>query len=205
MPSRNIVKEYGSDSFYHAYNRGVEKRKIFLDDQDYGMFLHILKRYLDPSPQKDRSGRQYKHHENVELLAFCLMPNHFHLFLRQGNEPTAMTELLHSVSVAYTMYFNRKYRRTGHLFQDRFKASRITSEAYFWHISRYIHLNPSKPFEYEWSSLPYYLGNKRAKWLHPEIILNMFDGHHDYRKFVADYEGHKAELDKLKGELANDL
>ena len=80
MPNRNIVKLYDADSYYHVYNRGVDKRDIFLDDQDCAVFLGLLKRHLDKKPYIGSQGRNYEWLVNdIEIVAFCLMPNHFHL------------------------------------------------------------------------------------------------------------------------------
>lgn len=202
MPSRNRIKAYAPDSYYHVYNRGVEKRVIFLDDQDYTVFLSLLKRYLSGEEHKDHLGRIYEDlSDEIELLAFCLMPNHLHLLLYQSTE-RGITNLLQRVMTSYTMYFNRKYKRVGTLFQDRFKASRISRDEYLQHISRYMHLNPMDYKNWEFSSLPYYLGNKKAAWLKPGRILEMF-GAGEYRRFVADYEDHKKMLDEVRDELAN--
>jgi putative transposase len=157
MPSRNLVKIYISDSYYHIYNRGANKQDIFLEPQDYAVFLNLLKRYLRRQPEKDNKGREYESfYDILELLAFCLMPNHFHLFVYQ-HRPDAITQLLRGVATSYTGYFNKKYKRTGPLFGDRFKASLINDDDYLLHITRYIHLNAANYKKYEWSSLPYYL------------------------------------------------
>lgn len=202
MPSKNRVKVYVADSYYHLYNRGVNKRRIFLDKEDYSVFLNLLKRYLDVELSKDKSGREYPWlHEKLELLAFCLIPNHFHLLIYL-KEAGAMTQLLRGVATSYTTYFNKKYQRTGPLFQDRYKASRILHDDYLLHISRYIHLNPNDYKHWEFSSLQYYIGKKHAGWVQPERILEMFDGVKDYVQFTSDYEGHRAMLDRIKEELA---
>jgi len=203
MPSPNLEKIYIADSYYHVYNRGVNKRKIFLDDSDYSVFLNLLKRYLGAEPAKDNNGREYVWlHNELELLAFCLMPNHFHLFIYQ-KKPEAMTRLLRGVGTSFAGYFNKKYHRSGPLFQDRFKASMITSDTYLTHASRYIHLNPGKGYKtYEWSSLPYYLTNKYAAWVQPLRIMGLFEPG-EYAKFVADYKDQKEILSELKTELAD--
>lgn len=203
MPSRNVVREFDSDAYYHIYNRGVEKRRIFLETADYIYFLGLLERHLSKTGKKDKSGRIYKQYKNIHLLAYCLMSNHFHLLIYQDKDPQEFSKFLQSVSTAYTMYFNKKYKRVGHLFQERFKASRITRDNYLEHISRYIHLNPSKPFKYRWSSLQYYLGEYQSEWLQHERILSMFAGVDAYRNFVMDYQENKLMLDELKYELAN--
>lgn len=202
MPSRNRLKFYASDAFYHVYNRGVEKRRIFQDEEDYAVYLNLFKRYLSNHPVFDRSGREYEHlKDRIELLCFCLMPNHYHLIIYVHDE-TAMTRLLQGVNTSYTAYFNKKYKRVGPLFQDRYKASNIFSDSYLLHISRYIHLNPENWQKWPYSSLSFYLGNKKAEWLSPERILELFEGD-DYQAFVSDYEANKRALEEIKSELAN--
>lgn len=204
MPSRNIVKAYVSDSFYHVYNRGVEKRNIFLDDQDYQVFLSLLKRYLSKS-SSPLSLQAYRYFgEQLELLAFCLMPNHFHLFFFQHQETKAIIDFMRSVCTSYTLYFNKKYNRVGHLFQSHYKATIVSDDAYLLHITRYIHRNPGRlVFEtYEWSSYQYFLGNKFAEWLRPQRILETF-GAENYEDFVNDYDDFKETLDDFSLELAN--
>ncbi len=114
-----------------------------------------------------------------------------------------MKKLLKNICGSYTSYFNKKYQRVGPLFQDRFKAVLIDNDSYLQHISRYIHLNPRAYLEWEFSSLPYYLGKKRADWVKPKATLELFESVDDYRQFVADYESYKRDLDILKSELAN--
>lgn len=204
MPAKNVRKIYLPDTYYHVYNRGVNKQPIFLDDQDYTVFLSLLKRYLDPSAAHKRSnGVHYAPlYEKVNLLAYCLMPNHFHLFLYQYTED-GMSSLLRNVSVSYGMYFNHKYSRVGPIFQQRYRAVRITDDAQLMHITRYIHLNPDTYARWPWSSLKYYDGSTYAKWLSTSRVLELFD--YDptaYRKFIDDYKDKHDELELLKSELA---
>ncbi len=203
MPARNAVKIYAEDSYYHVYNRGVNKQSIFRDSKDYKVFLGFLKRYLDPSSvDKDKFGRAYpSYHAVLKLRAFCLMPNHFHLLVFQY-EPDAMTKFMKSLMTAYTIYFNRKYKRVGHLFQDRYKASIIQTESYLTHISRYIHLNPEDYRNWEFSSLDYYRGNKSAAWMDHQPILDIFEGT-SYDNFLADYEEQRQMLVEIKHVLAD--
>lgn len=205
MPSRNVVKEYAPDSYYHVYNRGVNKQIIFKDDSDYVVFLSLLKKHLSKAPAIDRYGREVPHYKDeIELLAFCLLPNHFHLLVYQHDDDKAISKLLQSISTAYTMYFNRRYKRVGPLFQGTFKASRIDKDEYLQHISRYIHLNPKDYRKYEWSSLSYYLNNRQAEWLDPQRILDLFEGD-NYLQFLEDYKDYKTSLNEIKYELANSL
>ena len=191
----HIINEH-----YHIYNRGVEKRRIFLDDQDYRVFLHLLKYYLSPggknSPHpitttgklnlvRPRPLKNFNHQE-VQLIAYCLMPNHYHLLLKQITID-GMTKLLRRVATTYSMYFNRRYKRVGYLFQGRYKATRVDDQASLLHLSRYIHLNPRESgmtrcdlVTYKYSSYPYFLRLKTADWLHPEEILALTSHYKDF-------------------------
>jgi hypothetical protein len=113
-----------------------------------------------------------------------------------------MTQLLKSIGVAYSMYFNKRYRRVGPVFQQRYKAVRIMDDAQLLHISRYIHLNPDDHHGWMWSSLPYYVGSKQANWVHPERILAFHEGHEPYVEFVENYKSRRDELAAIKERLA---
>jgi putative transposase len=204
MPHKHSVKIYVEDGHYHVYNRGVEKRNIFSDDQDYRVFLHLLKHYLSPKGKPEqhpldsltnvtliRPRPLPKLDKEVKLLAYCLMPNHFHLLIKQKTK-SGMPKLLRGLSTTYAMYFNKRHDRVGYLFQGNYKAVLIKKDPYLLHLSRYIHLNPKKmtghrPGEpparrgptpvtkYKYSSYPYYLGKKKASWVKPKFILSYFD------------------------------
>ncbi|HTE57674.1 MAG TPA: transposase [Verrucomicrobiae bacterium] len=196
------MKVYGPQHVYHVYNRGNNKELVFRVSEDYAVFLNILKRYLGEKQENDSLGRLYKNFSSeIELVAFCLMPNHYHLLLYQETAD-GITKLMKSITASYTGYFNKKYEHVGHVFQGTFKASLIDQESYWQHISRYIHLNPRQWRNWRWSSLPYYLGEKQSDWVKPERLLGVFEGH-DYLSFVSDHEDHKAMLDELKTMLAN--
>lgn len=215
MASKNTIKQYVENGFYHIYNRGVEKRDIFLDDQDYRVFLHLLKYYLSPPldtnkwqhPLTSLTGfdpvriRQIQTlNKEIELLAYCLMPNHFHLLIKQLTID-GITKLLRKMLITYSMYFNRRYKRVGHLFQGVYKAVLIENDSYLLHLSRYIHLNPheligSNPVNYPYSSYQYYLGNKTADWIKPKFILDYFLQEknillpktvNNYQRFIEEY------------------
>lgn len=202
MPSRNILKDDLADSYYHIYFRGGNKSRIFRESSDYEKMLQLFARYLSLRETKNSAGISFPNYSNrIELLAFCLMPNHVHLFVYQ-NQQGVMTEFMRSLLTSYSMYFNKKYKRSGPLFESRYKASLITSDAYLQHITRYIHLNPKLWRSYEYSSLPYYLHHISDDWIDPEKILELFDGPNEYLKFVEDYEGAKEMMEILKLELA---
>jgi putative transposase len=174
-----------------------------MDDADYAVFLNLLKRYLSAQPTKDAKGREYTSlHDELELLSFCLMPNHYHLLLYLHN-PDAVTKLIRGVASSYTVYFNKRHGRVGHLFQERFKASKIDNDAYLTHISRYIHLNPVSYKTWEYTSLPYYLGEKHASWIQPGKIMELFKDTAEYAAFVDNYVENEEMFDEIKSELAD--
>ena len=203
MPSRNIIKVNVPESYYHVYARGTNKQKLFLEANDYKYFLGLFERYLSKTPAIDRMGTVYPHFNGkIELLTYCLMQNHFHLLLYQV-ETSAMEKLMRSIMTSYSRYFNLKYKRTGSLFESRYKASLIDQDAYLQHISRYIHLNPRGWQAYRYSSLLHYKSGDPPEWLKPDKVLDLFNGSEDYLAFVADYEEHKQILDELKYHLAD--
>ena len=204
MPAKNSVKQFVENGYYHLYNRGVEKRDIFLDEQDYAVFLSYLKQYLDPTPGSDPKWRLKTLSSEVDLITFCLMPNHFHLLAKQITR-NGITKLMRAVCTNYVMYFNKKYERVGTLFQGKYRGVMIDNDNYLLHLSRYIHLNPylgSDPKSYSYSSFSYYLGNRNAAWIKPQEILAFFKearriGPKDflsYQSFVEDYPEDSAEI-----------
>ena len=208
MPSRNIVREFEADAYYHVYNRGVEKRAIFLDAKDVTVLLGLLKKYLVGDTRESNKGNRHKFpvlESEVRLLTYCLMKNHFHLLFYQASAQ-GVEKLMRRVMTGYEMYFNSRYNRVGSLFQGPYKASRVTSDAYLLHISRYIHLNPKQYRSWPDSSYSYYAGAKTTPvWLDTELILGLFNGRKDYLAFLDEYVDTKHELDSLKWQLANDI
>ena len=215
MPAKNLIKQYAEDGIYHIYNRGVAKNDIFLDEEDYKTFLFYLKIYLsDPLdlkkdlPGSDPSRIERKNfHGKIQLLNYCLMPNHIHLLIKQG-EISAITEFMRCIMTNYVMYFNAKYERVGPLFQGKFKAILVDKDEYLLHLSRYIHINPSDlpgsdPIkEYTYSSYADYIGHRNTKWVSTKLILSMFGSDEDgisakqllYKEFVEDNKGICADM-----------
>lgn len=205
MPGKNLTRVFVSESHYHLYNRGINKARIFLDAEDYTYFERLLRRHLSSETQTDALGRQYKSlSDEVQLEAYCLMPNHFHLLVYQQVEH-GIVDLMMSIATAYTMYFNRKYERRGPLYESTYRASLIDEDAYLEHISRYIHLNPKQYKSWPYSSYQAYLATENVDWLHPERILAMFSSKREYRQFVNEYESAKEAIDLIKHELADNF
>jgi len=202
MPSRNITKVQVPESYYHVYARGSNKQKIFLEVADYKYFLNLFERYFASKPQWSKTGEPYPNYVgHIELLAHCLMSNHFHLLIYQYDIPS-LEKFMRSLMTSYSRYFNLKYRRTGSLFESRYKAVLIEQDSYLQHVSRYIHLNPRRWQTYRYSSLQYYRDGLEPMWLKTNRLLEMFADRADYMAFVADYEEQHDMLDELKYQLA---
>jgi len=216
MPGKNVIKTYIEGGFYHIYNRGVNKNNIFLDEIDYKTFLYSLKIYLLP---KEKLINELKEEDlineilpinnffnQIELICFCLMPNHFHLLLRQKDR-FSLEFFMRSLASKYVRYFNQRHKRVGHLFQGIYKAVLIETEEQLIHTSRYIHLNPKEILKdsflinYRWSSYSSYVKNYRVEWLKKDYVLSYFNqvkgyGFSSYQGFVEGYK-EKSEYQKL--------
>ena len=212
--------QFSTDAFYHIYNRGVEKRNIFLDKADYFRFIHDLFEFNDEAAapnffyklpslktyevQPHKSRGAYKRKLLVEIIAFCLMQNHFHFLIRQKVD-NGIVRFMQKLGTGYTMYFNKKYQRVGGLFQGRFKAVLIEKQAHFLYLPHYIHLNPldlempswrdkklSNPKSalkflesYRWSSFLDHIGKRNFP---PVISSDLF------RKLYGDPRGYRQSI-----------
>ncbi len=201
------MKVYAEGNYYHVYNRGVNTELIFIDDLDYRYFLSLFKQRLCREQARDKTRRPIAHfYTDVELVGYCLMPNHYHLLLYL-KEKSGIESLMRSVMTAYSGYFNKKYSRRGKLFQNHFLASRITSDEYLLHVSRYIHLNAldvgREATEYPYSSVRYFSGERFAEWVHPEHIVDSALERSWYISDLDDEADHHRLYHHLKHELAN--
>jgi len=208
------------NEIYHIYNRGVEKRKIFQDDFDRFRFVHDLFEFNDKDPASNTAHHLNLNKQHIEvkpryikkerkprklivkILAFCLMPNHYHLLLQQTTD-RSISQFMQKLNTGYTMYFNKKYERVGSLFQSTYKFTRITQESHLIHIPYYIHLNPLdltmpqwrekelKNYKkavkflenYRWSSYSDYIGKKNFPSVtQREFLSEFFDGPKEYKK-----------------------
>lgn len=202
MPSRNVLKVLAPESYYHVYARGASRQQIFLDDKDYAYFLGLFERYLSNKQAISKTGVPYPHFRGrIKLLAYCLMGTHFHLLVWQ-KEVTDLPAFMRAVMTSYSRYFNLRYKRSGALFETRYKASLIDRDSYLEHISRYIHANPRYWLRYPYSSLAFYF-NDRPEWVEPARIEAMFVDQAAYLTFLKDYEGQKEMLDEVKYTLAD--
>lgn len=208
------------NEIYHIYNRGVEKRKIFLEDRDYLRFVQDLFEFNDDKPVSNvdyyfektnmEVGLPYNREQRakksiVEILAFCLMPNHFHLMARQNNED-GITEFMRKIGTGYTNYFNLKYERVGPLFQGKYKFAHIKKETHFIHLPNYIHANPLELLipkwregklknlsmamsfleKYRWSSFSDYIGKQNFPLITSRDFLADIFG--SPRRYFSDFK-----------------
>ncbi|MDP2932865.1 MAG: transposase [bacterium] len=182
-------KKFSEGGFYHIYNRGNNKQDIFFDDEDRKCFLFRTREALYPEFANSRRRPLAK--GAFTLLSYCLMPNHFHLLIRQ-NLQNPISDLIKKVCTGYSKYFNKKYERVGHVFQDQYKAIVVSQDNYLTWVSAYIHQNPKiaglveNLEEYPWSSYRDYLGLRQGKLCSIDLILGMFKNGQAYKEFVED-------------------
>ncbi len=188
MPYRKV--ELRAGEHYHIYNRGNNYADVFFERENYLYFLRQVRKYLLP--------------EAVEIVAYCLMPNHYHLLLRLLADD--LSTPMQGLSLSYTKAVNLHYGRVGALFQGRFKAVRVDRDEYLLHLSRYIHLNPltaglvKRAEDWEFSSYRDYIGLRSGTLPKPDIVLGQFPSGEAYRLFVESY----AEGDEPIAHLAFD-
>lgn len=151
--SKRMVS-FSEGNYYHIYNRGNSKQSIFHDQEDYEYFMWLL--YISNNEDHfavDRTFSKGYFYERGEQLvaigAYCLMPNHFHILITQIKE-NGISRFMHKISTAYAMYLNSKNKRTGSLFEGRYKAQHIDNDTYLKYIYSYIHLNPVKLINPTW-------------------------------------------------------
>lgn len=188
MPGKNTIKELWAGGYYHVYNRGVAKQTIFHNDHDYTVFLRFLKEYLLLFDHADRLKLQGINPRRkakscfgeVKLLAYCLMPNHFDLQVKNVTTD-GLAKFMKMMETNYSMYYNHIYKRVGPLFQGVYKAVGIVNDGQLLQVNRYIHRNPlplltrDQPlYEYGYSSYPAYLGSWQADWLETDEIGGRF-------------------------------
>ncbi len=217
MPYRSVPLV--NEEYYHIYNRGVAYQNIFKYKKDYERFLMSIHYYQFRNipirlskflqiPIEDRSKifRQIikSNDKIIDLIAFCLMPNHFHFLIKQ-NSIDGISRFLRLTINSYARYFNTKYKRVGSLFQGMFKAVHVETDEQLLHLSRYIHLNPLVSYvvkeqdfiSYPWSSLSEYIKNE-ANLSSPQSILRNFSNDQRYLDFVLDQANYGKELEKIK-------
>ncbi len=169
------------NEFYHLYNRGNSKQKIFHDEEDYKRFIHLMhacnqtKNFKSDDLQKHQGLLNTSKNDSiVSIGAYCLMPNHFHILLA-GVSEDGVSKFMQKLITAYVMYYNKKYKRTGSLFEGRFKAEYLNSDKYLKYIYSYIHLNPLKLIDKNWKTNGLMSKGKSWKFLRDYPYSSFFD------------------------------
>ena len=192
-------KEFAPGEFYHIYNRGNGKMNIFRDVEDFIFFLSRLEENLFPDKEAiDRHKQKFPDsyirgtlpEKSFTIICYCLMPNHYHILIRQ-NADTSVSKLVAKLATGFSMYFNKKYKNVGSVFQGKFKAVRVDSDNYLSWLSAYIHQNPAVAgivkniIDYRYSSYLDYIGISNSKICDTSLLLGMFeDKIKDYKEFV---------------------
>ncbi|MFY9441561.1 MAG: transposase [Tepidanaerobacter sp.] len=167
------ARRKSSTNIYHIMIRGINQQNIFADEEDYEKFIDTLEKYNKKI--------------EFEIYAYCLLDNHVHLLMKEGNEPLSNT--MKRIGASYVYWYNWQYNRKGHLFQDRYKSEVVENDAYFLTVLRYIHQNPvkagltNKIESYKWSSYKEYI--KKPRLINPDFALKMFD--EDRTKAIAKF------------------
>lgn len=219
MPFRKIPLV--TDEFYHIFNRGVASQPTFLNKRDYQRMMELIPFYQnDNLPFRYSKFLMLNLKERmlawekiikaedflVEIVAYCLMPNHFHFLLKQTKE-NGIRQFIGNIVNSYTKYFNTKKERTGPLFQGRFKAVRVETDNQLLHLSRYIHLQPftshlvkslEELIEYPYSSFPEYLGKPGKGVCVKEEVLAHFKSRESYKQFVFDNADYQRKIERIK-------
>jgi len=190
------------NEYYHIYNRGVDKRNVFLDDFDYIRFLKSIQEFNSVAPIGSLYEKTFRDKLEtkppigglvskriVEIFAYCLNPNHYHFILKQIEEK-GIEKFMHKLGSRYTTYFNQKYERTGSLFQGPFKAAKINPNN-FLYLSAHVNCNAevhgiAKAENYRWCSFQDYIGKRNGKLCSKEIILDQFKNQKDYFDFAKE-------------------
>lgn len=209
-----------NNQIYHVYNRGIEKRTIFGNKRECERAINTVRYYSFTNsplkfskflvqPKKEQEdilkSVQIKKNQLVEIIAYCLMPNHFHLLLKQLQD-NGISRFISNFTNSYTKYFNTKHERIGPLVQGLFKAVFVENDDQLVHLSRYIHLNPVSSFiikvqeleNYPWSSLKEYLGLEKDGFCEKQYVLGYFKSVGKYKQFVLDQISYARELEKIK-------
>lgn len=224
MSSSRIVPLVTGE-IYHVYNRGIDKRATFLNDSYYQRAYQTIKYYQYSTPPMRlsyflRQPRSVKENIDfsewgdklIQIMAYCFMPNHFHLLIRQEVDG-GISKFIGNFVNSYTRYFNTRNKRVGGLFLENFKNVLVDNEEYLLHLSRYIHLNPyssgvvkdySSLLNYDWSSIKDYIGGSEDVISNKDMIMNYFSTKEKYKDFVLDRADYQKQLKQIEHLMIED-
>ncbi len=216
MPIKNRTKQYKEGAIYHIYNRGIDGREVFKDEQDYQFFTDCLKNYLliesaygggrykSDRPYLLRRRRAMNLNGEIEMLSYCLLLDHFHLLVYQGIRD-GITKFMRRVMTRYVMYFNRKYKRRGVLFENVYRAVSVGRPELVLGLSKFIHMNPAPkvvkrfgivettsatmPEFYPYSSYGCFVGDgEKSEWVNTErvvgYLVQLYGNRYSYKDYM---------------------
>ena len=192
MPRRAVPLVAGQ--YYHLFNRGNNRQPIFFERENYLFFLRRVREVLlvdqETAPAPDSGPHEVR--QVCTLVAYCLMPNHYHLLLSPTDDQ--FSRHMQRLSISYTKAINKRFERVGALFQGKFQALHVDRNEHLLHLSRYIHLNPveaervGRAQDWEFSSYREYVGLRQGTLPRPDVVLSQFPCRDAYRRFVESYE-----------------
>lgn len=216
MPRRHVV--FANQEIYHVFNRSVGKEDIFILKHDLSRIFEIINYYRFPQklrfskyrtlPVKIKQAyflNSQKQKPLVEIFSFALMPNHYHLLVRQLKDQ-GIPHFISNIQNSFARFFNVKNKRIGSLFQNPFKAVHLEDDEDFMHVARYIHLNPVTSFyikikeleTYPWTSHRFYLDKKANQIVRTDLLLGQFRSRNSYKKFILDQADYQQKLSTIK-------
>ncbi len=180
---------FQKDSVFHIYNRGCNKSKIFFEEENYEFLINKV--------------RKYSKEFDISVIAYCLMPNHYHFILKQNSE-MGLNKCVQNIFNSYTKAINKRYKRSGTLFEGKFKANEIFEDSTILEVCRYVRRNPLEAGlvknleDWQYSNYLEWIRLRNGDLCDEEFIANNFPNPHDYKKYVLDYYSTKQMLKKLK-------
>jgi REP element-mobilizing transposase RayT len=180
---------FQKDSVFHVYNRGCNKSKIFIEEENYVFLINKV--------------RKYSKEFDISVIAYCLMPNHYHFILKQNGE-LGLNKCVQNIFNSYAKAINKRYKRSGTLFEGKFKANEIYEDTTVLEVCRYVHRNPLEAGlvknleDWQYSNYPEWIRLRNGDLCDEEFIANNFPNPHDYKKYVLDYYSTKQMLKELK-------
>ena len=186
-----MARKRSESGIYHVILRGINRQEIFYDETDYRYFIDVL--------------REIKSGEAYELHAYCLMGNHVHLLIQEKTKD--LISVMKRLGIRYAFWYNKRYKRVGHVFQDRYRSEPVEDDAYFLTVARYIHQNPLKAGlvqtmeQYPWSSYREYCSKQSMGVADCRLLFGMFDGIEAFKRYMEE----ESEIKVLEYEKADKM